>query len=193
MLLDEYKVQIQGTGISVFSWYGRKNSSGMLRMWFLKNVMGFIYRVVWILRPLWIILSEIIKILRNLHPPKKIKPTQFLGCLQKYCHTCRFIYIAPSSNCSLVTLTLPFQVILRRFEVLFWCMGWECCIFQTNDENSFQSTKYYTMALVVKVPRGACCGYGFKFNDQYCDFMDGKPTLCCVNIILVGHNKVGGR
>ena len=49
------------------------------------------------------------------------------------------------------------------------------------------------MALVVKVPCGACCGYGIKFNDQYCDFMDGKPTLCWVNIILVGHNRVGGR
>ena len=30
--------------------------------------------------------------------------------------------IAPSSNCSLLTLNLPFEVILRRFVVVFWCM-----------------------------------------------------------------------
>ena len=39
----------------------------------------------------------------------------------------RFMYkcIAPSSDHSLLTLNLPFKVILRRFEIVFWCLEWE--------------------------------------------------------------------
>ena len=42
----------------------------------------------------------------------------------------RFMFIAPSSDHSLLTLNLPFKVILRRFEVVFWCLECECCTFQ---------------------------------------------------------------
>ena len=51
-----------------------------------------------------------------------------------------FIHITPSRECSLLTLNLPFKVILRRFEVVSWCLEWECCTFQNIDENSFKST-----------------------------------------------------
>ena len=38
-----------------------------------KNLMGFVYRVLWILKALWIVLSETINILRDLQPKKKKK------------------------------------------------------------------------------------------------------------------------
>ena len=36
-------------------------------------------------------------------------------------------------------------MILRRFEVVFWCLEWECCTFSTIDGNAFKSTNtiYY--------------------------------------------------
>ena len=46
----------------------------------------------------------------------------------------------PSSDHSLLTLNLPFEVILRWCEVVFWCLEWECCTFQKIDENSFKSS-----------------------------------------------------
>ena len=45
--------------------------------------MGFIYRIVWVLKALWIILSETINILRKLHKsnifrmPPKILPQSY--------------------------------------------------------------------------------------------------------------------
>ena len=59
---------------------------------------------------MWIVLSEIINILRNLHKKN-------LGCPRKFCN--RFMYIASSSGNSLLNLNLPFKVILMRFEVVF--------------------------------------------------------------------------
>ena len=50
------------------------------------------------------------------------------------------MHIAPSSDHSLLTSNLPFELILRKFEFVFWCLVWECCTFQKIDENSF---KYY--------------------------------------------------
>ena len=58
--------------------------------------------------------------------------------------TIGFMYIAPSSDYSLLTIKLPFKVILRRFEVVFWCLEGEMLhTFQTIDENSFKSTMLY--------------------------------------------------
>ena len=37
------------------------------------------------------------------------------------------VHVAPSSGRALVNLSLPFELILRRFEVVFWCLEWECC------------------------------------------------------------------
>ena len=56
-----------------------------------------------------------------------------------------FMYRAPSSDHSLITLNLPLKAILRSFEIVFWCVEWECCAFQKIDEQSFISTN--TMAL----------------------------------------------
>ena len=44
--------------------------------------------------------------------------TQILGPLVNFTIGLK-MYISPSSNCSLLTLNLPFKVILRRFEVIF--------------------------------------------------------------------------
>ena len=45
-----------------------------------------------------------------------------------------------SSGHSLLNLKMPFKLILRRFEVIFWCLEWECCTFYKIDESSFKST-----------------------------------------------------
>ena len=57
--------------------------------------MGFVYKVLSILKALWIILSETISILRKLEEKKK-KNLKFLRCPWKFDH--RFMYIAPSSD-----------------------------------------------------------------------------------------------
>ena len=44
----------------------------------------------------------------------------------------RFMYIAPSNDHLLLTHNLPFKVILRRFEIVFWCLEWECCTLKIN-------------------------------------------------------------
>ena len=59
----------------------------------------------------------------------------------------KFMYIAPSSDWSLLTLDLPFKVILRRFKVVFWCLEWECCTFQKIDENSFKWPSWHPPSL----------------------------------------------
>ena len=50
------------------------------------------------------------------------------------------MYIAPSSGHISLNLNMPFKLILRRFEVVFWCLKWECCTFWKIDGNSFKST-----------------------------------------------------
>ena len=42
-----------------------------------------------------------------------------LECSWEFYH--RFMFIAPSSDYQLLTLNQPFKVILRKFEVVFWC------------------------------------------------------------------------
>ena len=81
-----------------------------------------------------------INTLRNLH---KLKQT-FAGCPQEFYY--RFMYIAPSSDHSMLTPHLPFNVILRKFEVVFWCLEWECCTFQKiYDFSSFKSTNGFNV------------------------------------------------
>ena len=57
-------------------------------------------------------MSETFNILGNL---KK----NFFGMPRELYH--RFMYVAPSSDHSLLTLKLPFTIILRKFEVVFLC------------------------------------------------------------------------
>ena len=96
------------------------------------SLMGFVYRVVWALKALWIFLSETINFLRKLHK------TNILGCPRKFYH--RVMYIAPSSGHISLNLNMLFKFVLRRFEVVFWCLEWECCTFWKIDGNSFKST-----------------------------------------------------
>ena len=97
------------------------------------SLMGFIYRVVRVLKALWIFLSETI----NFSEKIAIKLT-FSWCPRKFYH--RVLYIAPSSGHISLKSYMPFNFILRRFEVVFWCLEWECCIFWKIDGNSFNST-----------------------------------------------------
>ena len=59
------------------------------------------------------------------------------------------MYIAPSSGHISLNFNMPFKLILRRFEVVFWCLEWECCTFWKTDGNSFKSTNTVTMALRI--------------------------------------------
>ena len=64
----------------------------------------------------------------------------FLGCPWKFYHRFMYIHVGPSSGRALLNLILPFKLILRRFEVVFWCLKWECCTFWKIDGNSFKFT-----------------------------------------------------
>ena len=66
--------------------------------------MGFINRFLWILKALWIDLSETMNILWNL------QKLTFFGCPQEFYH--RFMYITPSSGWSLLTHILHFWVMV---------------------------------------------------------------------------------
>ena len=99
------------------------------------------YRVVWVLKALWFFLSETINFLRNY-----IKLT-FSGCPPKNSTIEQTSCVHNSELCTQLalvaifhwTLICPFKI-LRRFEVVFWCLEWECCIFWKIDGNSFKST-----------------------------------------------------
>ena len=67
----------------------------------------------------------------------------FSGCPRKFYH--RVMYIAPSSGHISLNFNMPFKLILRRFEVVFWCLDWECCTFWKIDGNLFKSTNYTTV------------------------------------------------
>ena len=62
----------------------------------------------------------------------------------------RFMYTAPSSDHSLLTLNLPFKVIWG----CFLCLEWECCTFQKIDENSFLSTTTILSLMLVNYSKG---------------------------------------
>ena len=51
-----------------------------------------------------------------------------------------YIHVAPSSGHISLNCNMPFKLILRSFEVVFWCLEWECCTFWKIDGNSFKST-----------------------------------------------------
>ena len=99
--------------------------------------MDSVYRVLWILKNIddfreERVFSEIINIF------EKFKKQTYGGGCQLFYH--RYKFIAPSIGHSLLTLNLSFQVILRRSELVFWCLEWEYCTFWKVDENSFKPT-----------------------------------------------------
>ena len=85
-----------------------------------KSLMGFVYRVVWVLKALWIVFVWNHQYFDFFFVHK----TNIFGMLPKIYH--RVMYIAPSTwTCScheLLNLNLPFKLILRRFEVVFRCL-----------------------------------------------------------------------
>ena len=90
------------------------------------------------------VLSETINIL------KICKQNKFLGCPSEFYY--KFMYIAPSGDHSLLTLNLPFQVILRRFEVVFCCLdfGMRMLHFSKDWWQFVQIHQCYTLALRSK-------------------------------------------
>ena len=96
--------------------------------------------------------------LRKLH----IKLT-FSGCPRKFYH--RVMYIAPSSGHISFNCNMPFKLILRRCEVVFWwctCLEWECCTFWKIDGNSLKSTNKYYMYTCTHVTYYVHL-YGFNY------------------------------
>ena len=94
---------------------------------------GFVYRFLRFLKALWIFLSETINFLRKLHKTKFFgMPPKILPFFQSY--------VAPyCGHISLNLINMPFKLILRRFEVVFWCLEWECCTLRKIDGNSIHS------------------------------------------------------
>ena len=100
--------------------------------------MGFVYIVLWILKGMWIVLSENFNSLRNL---QKLIFFFFFGGGRKFYQ--RLMYFRDHS---LRTLNLPFKVILRRF------LG--CCLmsvvrmlhFSIDWWKFIQNHQYYIMA-----------------------------------------------
>ena len=90
------------------------------------------------------------------------------GCPEEFNH--RFMYIAPSSDCSLVTPHLPFKVILQRFKVVFWCLEWKCCTFQKIDENSFQSTNMLLKSDVTSPDHVVRCRGSQECGSRFVNF-----------------------
>ena len=56
------------------------------------------------------------------------------------------MYIAPSSGHISLNFIMPFKLILRRFEVVFWCLEWECSTFWKIDGNWIKSL---TLAFLI--------------------------------------------
>ena len=102
--LNEYQIWIFGSLKPIYS-FGK--------WWKLKiSLMGFVYRVVWALKPLWIFLSESLK--PSIFWENCIKLT-FSGCPRKFYH--RVMYIAPSSGHISLNLNMLFKFILRSLRL----------------------------------------------------------------------------
>ena len=147
---------------------GLKPMYNLGKWWKLKvSLMGFVYRVVRVLKALWIFLSETINSLRKLHK------TNIFGMPPKFYH--RVMYKAPSSGHISLNFNMPFKLNLRRFEVVFWYLEWECCTFWKLDGNSFKSTNtiLITMALIFTsyqrhwLHAGSCSSDYNAFNTKW--------------------------
>ena len=114
-------------------------------------------------------LEPLINILRKLHK------TKFLGCSRKFYHRVMYMHVAPSMDHILFNLNLPFKWILRRFEVVFWCLEWECCNFWKIDGNSFKSTNTTCIMDLIIFSLQEACETIFKGNLQYISF--AFPTM----------------
>ena len=105
---------------------------------------------------------------------------------------------------------MPFKVILKRFEVVFCCLEWECCTFQKTDKNSFKSTNFIAVApaplwLYVNGPPPTCtpwCPHGPHSPYLWLSCMlmvllcvkldEEKPRMCIITCIMM-HSVYGTR
>ena len=84
--------------------------------------MAFVYIILWILKALWIILSETIK--------KKAKYLTFWDA-PKFYQRFMYMYTCSSLKGSLkLTVNMCFKMIIRRSEAVFWCLEWEYSLFK---------------------------------------------------------------
>ena len=120
------------------------NTYGFKANWYLVLVIGenenliycvIVYRVVWVLKPF-----ESFCLKPSIFWENCIK-LKFLGIWDTPENFTIDLCIRPSSGHILWNLYLSFKLILRRFEVVFWCLEWECCPFWKTDWNSSKSTK----------------------------------------------------
>ena len=75
---------------------------------------------------------------------ENIEKYNIFGMPPKFYHRFMNIHLPPSSVEPLPHINLPWNKwIVRRFEVVFWCLEWECCTFRKIYENSIKSTNYY--------------------------------------------------
>ena len=78
--------------------------------------------------------------LRVVRPSVRERPREFYH---------RLMYKAPSSDHSLLTLNLPFKVILRKFDVVFWCLYRENDARLKNGWKFIHFHLYYTIDLIM--------------------------------------------
>ena len=125
----------RGLNFAIFLLFSLKPMYSFGKWWKSKVcLMGFVYRVVWVLKP-----CESFCLKPPIFWENCINLT-FSGCPRKFCQ--KVMYIAPSSGHISLNSNMPFKVILRRCEVVFWCLEWECCTFWKTDGNAFKSTTY---------------------------------------------------
>ena len=98
------------------------------------------YVIVWVLKALWIVLSETIHIFRKLHK----MATKIWPLIYVHVYT-----LAPSSGHILLNLYLPFKLNLTRFEVAFLMSGVRMLHFLKDLWKFIWIHQYYTMALTI--------------------------------------------
>ena len=136
---------------------------------------GFLYRVVRVLKAL-----ESFCLKPSIFWENCIKLT-FSGCPRKFSH--RVMYIAPSSGHISLNINMPFKLILRRFEVVFWCLEWECCTFWKTDGYSFKSTNTTTIM--------GCPNYGHFFSSSSISYSKLLTWQNCLTIWETEHYSSG--
>ena len=101
------------------------------------SLLGFVYRVLGILKALWILVwnhqyfEKFATTTTNYWVPP---PNNFTISLCNYVHSSlQWLFIADLQSVFKEVLKTSLEY-LRRFEVVFWCLEWECCTFQIIDE-----------------------------------------------------------
>ena len=106
----------------------------------------------------------------------------------------RVMYIAPSSGHISLDFNMPFKMILRRFEVVFWCLEWECCTFERLGEihlnppilyygfNSYWSVPLLKFSFLLQ--RKLCSEVSLvSYDNQFtCIF---KVIVSCPNLLVI--------